>query len=305
MKAPSGHSGAGIAVIFDMVLTTHFMTLLMVTVWRKHLIFPAMFYTIFAGIELTYVSSAVRKVRSSLLPTHAFYLILKSPATIACPCRGTSNCPTVQAMSHCVQVPEGGWFSLMMAGIYAYIMLLWYYGSSRKNKCAVFFFVWHCRQGATNCQSTASWPAAGWTSHLAHCVSAMYSCYCMTPAAGQHMSYVHLVAPTGSSRPPGASSGTCSVCGTPRRGRSSRSRSPPSPAPAASCSCAYNSFPCLLCRCFSTCKAMHDRHIIQRRDFVRTWPCYPLDCYNLARCPNIARLNRVCHHLAELHQVCM
>lgn len=23
----------------------------------------------------------------------------------------------------------------MMAGIYAYIMLLWYYGSSRKNKC--------------------------------------------------------------------------------------------------------------------------------------------------------------------------
>jgi KUP system potassium uptake protein len=82
----------GIAVIFDMALTTHFMTLLMVTVWRKHLIFPAMFYTIFAAIELTYVSSAVRKV------------------------------------------PEGGWFSLMMAGIYAYIMLLWYYGSSRKNK---------------------------------------------------------------------------------------------------------------------------------------------------------------------------
>lgn len=98
-KAPSGHSGAGIAVIFDMVLTTHFMTLLMVTVWRKHLIFPAMFYTIFAGIELTYVSSAVRKVRSSLLPTHGFYLILKSPATIACPC-STSNCPTVQAVSH-------------------------------------------------------------------------------------------------------------------------------------------------------------------------------------------------------------
>ena len=72
-----------------------------------------------------------------LLPTHAFYLILRSPATIACPCRGTSNCPTGQAMSHCVQVPEGGWFSLMMAGIYAYIMLLWYYGSSRKNKYAI------------------------------------------------------------------------------------------------------------------------------------------------------------------------
>lgn len=34
------------------------------------------------------------------------------------------------------QVPSGGWFSLMMAAIYAYIMLLWYYGSSRKNRCA-------------------------------------------------------------------------------------------------------------------------------------------------------------------------
>lgn len=32
------------------------------------------------------------------------------------------------------QVPTGGWFSLMMAGIYAYIMLLWYYGSSRKSR---------------------------------------------------------------------------------------------------------------------------------------------------------------------------
>jgi K+ transporter len=65
LPAPtSGHLGAGIAVIFDMVLTTHFMTLLMITVWRKHLIYPVMFYTIFAAIELTYVSSAVRKVRT-------------------------------------------------------------------------------------------------------------------------------------------------------------------------------------------------------------------------------------------------
>lgn len=39
------------------------MALLMITVWRKNLIFPAAFYIVFASIELTYVSSALRKVR--------------------------------------------------------------------------------------------------------------------------------------------------------------------------------------------------------------------------------------------------
>ncbi len=54
--------GAGIAVIADMALTTHFLSLLMIVCWRKHLIYPIVFYGIFAAIELTYLSSALRKV---------------------------------------------------------------------------------------------------------------------------------------------------------------------------------------------------------------------------------------------------
>lgn len=52
----------GIAVIADMLLTTHFLTLLMVVVWRKNMVFPAMFYIIFGSIEAVFVSSALRKV---------------------------------------------------------------------------------------------------------------------------------------------------------------------------------------------------------------------------------------------------
>lgn len=50
-----------------MLLTTHFLTLLMVVVWRKHLIFPVAFYVFFGAIEATFVSSALRKVRSLLM----------------------------------------------------------------------------------------------------------------------------------------------------------------------------------------------------------------------------------------------
>ncbi len=32
-----------------------------------------------------------------------------------------------------LQIPKGGWFSLMLAAIYAYIMLLWFWGRSRKD----------------------------------------------------------------------------------------------------------------------------------------------------------------------------
>lgn len=56
-----GHH-AGIAVIADMLLTTHFLALLMVVVWRKNMVFPAMFYIIFGSIEAVFVSSALRKV---------------------------------------------------------------------------------------------------------------------------------------------------------------------------------------------------------------------------------------------------
>lgn len=75
---------AGIAVICDMLLTTHFMVLLMITVWRKHLIFPTAFYIAFACVELTYVSSALRKVRRLQLSS----VVLRGPprALLCCVC---------------------------------------------------------------------------------------------------------------------------------------------------------------------------------------------------------------------------
>lgn len=56
------HCRTGIAVIADMLLTTHFLALLMFTVWRRNLVYPAFFYLSFAAIELTFLSSALRKV---------------------------------------------------------------------------------------------------------------------------------------------------------------------------------------------------------------------------------------------------
>jgi K+ transporter len=32
------------------------------------------------------------------------------------------------------KVPQGGWFSLMMAGIYSYVMCLWFWGYTRKTR---------------------------------------------------------------------------------------------------------------------------------------------------------------------------
>lgn len=115
--------GAGIAVIFDMVLTTHFMTLLMITVWRKHLIYPAMFYTIFAAIELTYVSSAVRKVRILLLPTY-MYLVPKFQKPCQSMCgqyevlnRPSHVLPCAGARRRLVLLDDGGHLCLHHAAV--------------------------------------------------------------------------------------------------------------------------------------------------------------------------------------------
>ena len=60
----------GLAVLCDMVLTTHFMALIIVTVWRLPLLAAAAFYLFFAPIEVTYLSSAFEKIPTgaSLLP---------------------------------------------------------------------------------------------------------------------------------------------------------------------------------------------------------------------------------------------
>ncbi|CAL8467497.1 g7035 [Coccomyxa elongata] len=82
----------GIAVLADMFLTTHFMTLVVLTIWRLPLPFVVLWYAVFAPIEATYLSSALEKI------------------------------------------PTGGWFSVMMSAIYTGIMLLWFWGSSKKKR---------------------------------------------------------------------------------------------------------------------------------------------------------------------------
>lgn len=58
---------AGLAVVCDMLLTTSFLTLIMICVWRKNLILPIIFFTIFFFIETTFLSASTLKV--SLLPS--------------------------------------------------------------------------------------------------------------------------------------------------------------------------------------------------------------------------------------------
>ncbi|KAK9819481.1 hypothetical protein WJX81_002292 [Elliptochloris bilobata] len=80
----------GIAVLADMLLTTHFLTMVMLFVWKVPVPVAILFYVLFAPVEATYWSATLGKV------------------------------------------PTGGWFSLMMAVIYASIMMLWQWGSTRK-----------------------------------------------------------------------------------------------------------------------------------------------------------------------------
>ena len=52
----------GLAVLADMLLTTHFMMLVMLTIWRLPLIAVVAFYFFFAPIEATYWSSTLEKI---------------------------------------------------------------------------------------------------------------------------------------------------------------------------------------------------------------------------------------------------
>lgn len=52
----------GLAVICDMALTTHFMLLILLTVWRAPLLPSIGFYLVFITIEATYLSSTATKI---------------------------------------------------------------------------------------------------------------------------------------------------------------------------------------------------------------------------------------------------
>ena len=52
----------GLAVLADMLLTTHFMTLVLLTVWKLPLWLCAAFYIAFAPIEAAFWSSTLTKI---------------------------------------------------------------------------------------------------------------------------------------------------------------------------------------------------------------------------------------------------
>lgn len=64
----------GLAVLADMLITTHFMTLVTLTIWRLPLVLVVAFYFVFTPIEATYWSSTLEKVPTGAtpaLPAHA------------------------------------------------------------------------------------------------------------------------------------------------------------------------------------------------------------------------------------------
>jgi len=52
----------GLAVVWDMLLTTQFLTLVMLTVWRLPTPVAACFHLFFSAIEATYFSACAEKV---------------------------------------------------------------------------------------------------------------------------------------------------------------------------------------------------------------------------------------------------
>ena len=78
---------AGLAVLADMLITTHFMTLVMLTIWRLPLVLVAAFYFVFTPIEATYWSSTLEKVPTGAPPhlcTPMHRIALTTVVTASC-----------------------------------------------------------------------------------------------------------------------------------------------------------------------------------------------------------------------------
>ena len=61
---------AGIAVLADMLLTTHFLTMVMMFVWKLPVPVCLLFYILFAPVEATYWSATLGKVPTGASATH-------------------------------------------------------------------------------------------------------------------------------------------------------------------------------------------------------------------------------------------
>ncbi|EMS67744.1 hypothetical protein CFC21_054905 [Triticum aestivum] len=72
-----GHA-YGICVVTTFIITTHLMTVVMLLIWKKHVIFIALFYVVFGSIELIYLSSILSKfIEGGYLPI-CFALVVMS-----------------------------------------------------------------------------------------------------------------------------------------------------------------------------------------------------------------------------------
>ena len=84
----------GLAVVWDMLLTAHFMTLVMITVWHTNIFLSALFYFVFATIDALYFSACVEKVPSGEAAHchQGFQCINPSCATACVPCHWLICC---------------------------------------------------------------------------------------------------------------------------------------------------------------------------------------------------------------------
>jgi K+ transporter len=74
-------------VLADMLLTTHFMALVMMTVWKIPIILPLIFYVVFAAIEATYWSATLVKVPEGVLHWTRSVNLDKSMCAVAGPAK--------------------------------------------------------------------------------------------------------------------------------------------------------------------------------------------------------------------------
>ncbi|KAG8081811.1 hypothetical protein GUJ93_ZPchr0014g47186 [Zizania palustris] len=66
----------GICVVSTFMITTHLMTVVMLLIWKKHIVFVLMFYVVFGGVEAIYLTSILSKfVDGGYLP-FCFSLVL-------------------------------------------------------------------------------------------------------------------------------------------------------------------------------------------------------------------------------------
>lgn len=71
---------AGLAVVWDMLLTTQFLTLVMITVWRVPTPIALCFHLFFSAIEATFFSACAEKVPTGSCSAYntCFYMFCMS-----------------------------------------------------------------------------------------------------------------------------------------------------------------------------------------------------------------------------------